>query len=177
MQTRTAAVIGLGAMAVLVSAGWLVWCVDAASPTTRVTEQYSGFDTGRFQVLLFPTAENAVCGRAVLARLDEYERDTIDFYKDGVVVAVGKERFTAAPPGEYPTLIEHLNAELAVWGEETDWQHIAWDFELGAQGITATLSVKDKRGTLWQYEYLIADGSVEPVSAKTVVDIAKKMGD
>jgi hypothetical protein len=168
-------VLGAMVVAVLVSAGLLVWRLEATFPRTTVTEQDSGFDASRFPVLLFPTGENAVCERAVMVRLDEYEQDAVDVYKDGGVVAVAKDRFTAAPPAEYPTLVERLNAERVVWGEETDWRRIEWDFESGAQGITATLRGEDKRGTVRQYTYLIGDDSVQPVSERTVVDVAKNM--
>jgi hypothetical protein len=171
VKTFAVAAVVLG----LVITVLLVWHMDRALPRTSVTEQHSGFDTGQFLMLLFPTSENKVCRRAVLASLDEYERDTIEFHKDGGVVVLARDRFTATPPAEYLTFAERLSAELDLWGEETDWRSIEWDFKSGTQEITATLRGEDKRGTLRKYTYRIDGTAVHPISITTKVDMAKKM--
>jgi len=169
------ALVVTGIALAMIAMALLVWYMSHALPRATVMEEHSGFDKSKFVMLLFPTPENDVCRRAVIATLDEYERDAVEVHGDTGVIAVARDRFTAAPPPEYPTFVKRLNEELALWGEETDWSNIEWDFESDMQGITAMLLLRDKSGTLRKYTYLIRDTSVHPISRTTILDIAKKM--
>ena len=159
----------------LVVAAFAFWYIDRVLPGTTVMHGHSEFDKSRFLVLLFPTQENRVCQRAVIANLEECERDTVQVYANAGVIAVARDRFTTTPPPDSPALIERLNEALARWGDDTDWSRVEWDCEPDPQGITATLVVEDKRRALRQYVYQVDDTVMRPISMTITINPAKNL--
>ncbi len=137
---------------------------------------YTTFEDKDFLILLFPIKETDSCKRAVIVNLEEYHNDTIEVYKDNVAVAIDKKQFTAVPSAnEYTKYVKRLNEELSLWGKETDWDSVEYNFSSVEEKARVVLTVKDKAGIVQEYIYLSSENSLAPASIVTIVDISKKM--
>ncbi len=153
----------------------LVCHLAGALSGTNGEEKHPRFDESEFLVLLFPTPENELCRRAVIASLEECGRDAIEVCQDSRVITVARDLFTAAPPQGYAKLIEGLNEALARWGRETDWESVAWECGSDRRRTVATLQIEDKRGTLRQHTYRIDNATARPIATMIKLNPAKNL--
>ena len=163
-------VVSLGAVTVLLCA-----CLYCSLPKAGATWKSANFSNDRFRVLLFPREDNTSCRRAVLVSVSECNQESLEIYVDGTAVTMPRSGFTLVPPQDYSAYVKRLNHELDVWGEETDWSQIQYTMTPWEAGGRATVTVKDKRGTVREYAYLIRGDSGQPIEVATVANIARNM--
>ena len=170
MKRIVVAVVSLGAVTELLCA-----CLYYSLAKAGATWKSANFSNDRFLVLLFPREDNTSCRRAVLASVSECNQESLEIYVDAAAVTMPRTAFMLMPPQDYSTYVKRLNQELDLWGKETDWSQIQYTMAPSEEGVRATVTVKDKRGTTREYAYLIREDSVQPVDVTTDVNVARNM--